>query len=69
MTLDKAIDVMEDNRDFFKMDGFDECAEACQLGIEALKYVKGERKSFHVKSLTWLQGETGEQEEGVPVNE
>ena len=50
MTIDEAIKVNEDNRDFFKSDGFIECADAVQLGIEALKALLDCRKgecSFH----------------------
>lgn len=58
MKLTKAIEVMEDNRDFFKMDGFDECAEACQLGIEALKRVKNIRDNPRSPYYALLPGET-----------
>lgn len=58
MQIEKAIEVNEDNRVFFKMDGFIECAEAVQLGIEALKGFQCGREGLRTEFQTLLPGET-----------
>lgn len=39
MKLKRAIEVIKDNIDFFEADGYQECADAVKLGIEALKKI------------------------------
>jgi len=58
MKLGRAIRVNEDNRDFFEAHGFDDCAEALQLGIEALKRIQRQRKSLEPNEVQLLPGET-----------
>ena len=58
MNIPKAIEVNKDNVDFFEGDGYQECADAIKLGIEALKRIEVYRNS--PLGLHWfpLPGET-----------
>jgi len=58
--LEEAIEINEENRDFFRIDGWEKQAKAVQLGIEALKFFKDLENRGALPADVRLPGETKE---------
>ena len=60
MTIDKAIEILEDYRDGVEMEELREYPIVLNLAIEALNFYKRERASNTSGIWMMLRGETGE---------
>jgi len=59
MTIDEAIEVLNDISTYVKHGDFPEQYKAIQLGIEALRYIKAGRRKVNLPETDLLPGETG----------